>query len=167
MLQLRRRLDDQILVFGELIIIVQTVWICKGTRRFYDLSRHDLFDRQFHFLQIHRSLWNCQHMQQSTDTGLLQLTGISGVSNTYLGMYRGPYSFLIASLTALTSLGVNFFPGFINKKSITLSSSSCGRLCPTHIESAISSGQLCVNNGVYLAASKPHPTRIQYSVSTS
>src|ERR1700738_4198742 len=66
-----------------------------------------------------------------------QLTGISGVSKTYFGTCLALNSLLISALTSLTKLSVNFSPGFINKNNITLSSSSCGLLCPTQMLSLI------------------------------
>lgn len=51
--QPRPGLNNKVLVFGELIVVFQTLRIGKSTRRFDGLSRHYLFDRQFHFLQVY------------------------------------------------------------------------------------------------------------------
>ena len=51
--QLRPGLNSQVLIFGELIVVVQTLRVRESTRGFDDLARHNLFDWQFYFLQVH------------------------------------------------------------------------------------------------------------------
>ena len=45
----------------------------------------------------------------------------------YFGTHRFPQSLAMASLTLVTSSGLNSLPGFISRNKMTLSSMSCGR----------------------------------------
>lgn len=102
-LRLERLLEP--LVLGELVVVVETLRIEQGTGWFDDFARDDLLYRQFHFLQIHRCLDTAVSIVKCISNtqrwGGIR-TGISGVSNTYFGTWRGLVSFRIAALTSLT-----------------------------------------------------------------
>lgn len=109
---------------SELIIVIQAFWVEQGTRWLDRLATHNALDRQLDLLQVDSSLADDGQLLRVGSNQCLQqvLTGISGVSKMYFGACLLEHSFAIFSRTFLAKSLLNRFPGFMSKKSITLSS---------------------------------------------
>ena len=114
----------KILYLCKLVVKIQAIFVCQSVRRFDCLPGHNLFYWKLNFLEIDRCL--TLSVTRHEEMYIPTLTGISGVSNTYAGTHLLPASRAIASLTLFTKSWVNFLPGFMSRKSMTLSSISCG-----------------------------------------
>ena len=53
-----RVLADQLFDLGELIVELQTLFVRQCVRRLDDLTRHDLLNGKFDFLEVDRRLWH-------------------------------------------------------------------------------------------------------------